>query len=66
MIGGESMKMIELRRDWYKCPHCGKNLLIYNNTAACEGVFIRCKGCKKEVEIVIQAEQHPLLNGGEE
>ncbi len=40
-------------KKWYTCPHCGKRLLVYQNGAFCQGIFIRCKGCKKTVEIKI-------------
>lgn len=43
-----------LKREWYKCPDCGKKLAIYDNTASCSGVFIQCKKCKKEIEIIIK------------
>lgn len=42
-------------RKWYCCPYCGKNALIYDNTASCKGVFTKCKNkkCGKEFEIRI-------------
>lgn len=40
-------------RKWYRCPHCGKKLVIYHVGAACEGVYIRCKECRQIVEIKI-------------
>ena len=43
----------EYERNWYECPKCGQKLLIYNNDASSEGVFILCKRCKHEVEIKI-------------
>lgn len=43
-----------LYRKWYKCPVCGKNLIIYDNTAKCSGVFLKCKECKNEIEIKIE------------
>ena len=45
--------MPPLKRDWYKCPTCGKKLVIRDNTAFCRGVFIICKQCKNEIEIKI-------------
>lgn len=45
---------IATERKWYKCPVCGKNLLIITNTAKCSGVFIRCKNCKSDIEIKIK------------
>lgn len=44
---------IPTAKKWYRCPNCGKNLFIFNNTAKCSGVFLRCKNCKKEIEIRI-------------
>lgn len=49
------MKNIALSRRWFKCPLCGKNLLIVDNTAKCRGVFIRCKNCKNDIEIKIES-----------
>jgi predicted RNA-binding Zn-ribbon protein involved in translation (DUF1610 family) len=43
-----------LERKWYRCPECGKKLVIYDNTAACQGVFLKCRECDKEVEIRIK------------
>lgn len=40
-------------KKWYHCPNCGKNLLIYDDGAKSAGVFIRCKGCRKTIEIRI-------------
>lgn len=42
-----------IRRDWYRCPHCGKNTVLYDNAACCTGVYVKCKGCRKEFEIRI-------------
>ena len=38
---------------WYRCPYCGKKLLIFNDTAKCDGVFINCRECRREVKIKI-------------
>lgn len=49
------MKKIEkppLYREWYRCS-CGKKIAIYDNTAVCSGVFIKCKNCGEEKEILI-------------
>lgn len=40
-------------KKWYTCPACGQRLLIYADGAKCSGVYIRCKGCKREVEVRI-------------
>lgn len=43
-----------LERKWAKCPNCGAKTILYDNTAECRGVFIKCsRGCKKEFEIKI-------------
>lgn len=40
-------------RKWFYCPHCGKKIAIYDNTAKSHGVFIPCKKCGREIEIKI-------------
>lgn len=47
------VKKPPLLREWYRCSACGKKIAIYDNTAACSGVFIKCKNCGKEEEILI-------------
>lgn len=47
------VSMPPLKRDWYRCPTCGKKLVICDNMASCRGVFIICKQCKNEIEIKI-------------
>ena len=44
---------IPTERKWYDCDKCGQHLLIYDDSAKCKGVFIKCKQCGKEVEIRI-------------
>ena len=36
-----------------RCPHCGKNTVLYDNTAHSNGVYVKCKECRKEFEIRI-------------
>ena len=43
----------ELYRKWYRCPYCGKKLLIFNDIAKCDGVYINCRECRREVKIKI-------------
>lgn len=43
-----------LERKWYQCPYCGKNALIYDNTAECSGVYVKCNKCKREFEVIIK------------
>ena len=51
-----------IERKWLLCPHCGMKVLLYDNTASCSGVFIKCsRGCRKTFEIVIRdGQQIPL------
>lgn len=48
------IKIPALVRHWYKCPHCGTKLLIYDNTAHATGLFIKCRTCKEEIKIEIK------------
>lgn len=48
-----NIPVIPTRRKWYLCEHCGKKLLIYDDAAKSEGIYIRCKGCGREIEIRI-------------
>lgn len=44
-----------IERKWIKCPYCGAKHSIYEDTAECKGVFLKCtRGCKKEFELVIK------------
>jgi len=36
---------------WYHCTKCGQKLLKYSDAAKSEGVYIKCKRCKQEVEV---------------
>lgn len=50
------MKTAPTERKWIVCPHCGAKHSIYDNTAECHGVFLKCtRGCKKEFELVIES-----------
>jgi len=40
---------------WYFCPNCGQKLLKYDvQEGESRRIFIKCKKCKKEVEINIE------------
>lgn len=45
---------IPTRREWYLCPHCGRKLVIYDDTAVCIGVYVKCRECRREVKIEIK------------
>jgi len=53
MIGG-SFKSVEQIKKWYYCPECGQKLLKYDDKEGkSRKVYIKCKKCRKEVEIKI-------------
>ena len=53
------IKLPPLRRMWARCPHCGAKTVLYDNTAQCSGVHIKCtRGCKKEFELKIINGKH--------
>lgn len=40
---------------WLLCPYCKAKTILYDNTAECRGVHIKCtRGCKAEFEVKIQ------------
>lgn len=42
-------------RKWIICPYCGAKHSIYDDTAECHGVFLKCtRGCKMEFELIIE------------
>lgn len=49
----ESIPRLAPKRKWYRCPQCGKKLVVYQEGASCKGIFVRCKECKSIIEIRI-------------
>lgn len=45
-------------KEWYYCT-CGKKLLKYNTNAMSKGIYIKCKKCDKEIEIVVNRADEP-------
>lgn len=44
-----------LERKWLTCPFCGAKTILYDNTADCSGVFVKCtRGCRQEFEAKIK------------
>ena len=39
--------------NWFKCPYCNKKIAKHIKDANSKGVFLLCKNCKKEIEILI-------------
>ncbi len=49
------VKKPPVARYWVICPYCGAKHSLYDNTANCSGVFLKCtRGCKREFELVIK------------
>ena len=56
----KKIKYPPYKRQWYKCPLCGTKLCVYDNTANLSGgIFIKCKTCKKEIEIKATSKLSP-------
>ena len=49
----------EIVKGWYNCPVCGQKLLKINPEKKIEGVYIKCKRCRQEVEIINEPEPEP-------
>nr|DAS27406.1 MAG TPA: cysteine-rich protein [Caudoviricetes sp.] len=41
-------------KKWFICPYCKQKLIKYDEKAECKLVFIKCKKCKKQIEINIK------------
>ena len=40
---------------WAKCPNCGAKVQLYDNTANCSGVYVKCtRKCGYEFELKIK------------
>lgn len=51
------------QRKWVKCPNCGAKVTIYDDSAECRGVHLKCtRGCKCEFELVIHRGKQQLRN----
>ena len=42
---------------WFICPYCNKKLIKYKEDANSSGVFLLCKKCRKEIEIIINKDK---------
>jgi len=50
------MKIIKppLQKSWARCPYCNSKTILYDNTANCKGIFVKCtRGCKKVFELIV-------------
>lgn len=47
-------------KKWFICPNCNKKILIYDeNKGHSHGLYIKCKSCKKVIEIVVKRAKEP-------
>lgn len=50
------------RRKWALCPYCRSKTVIYDNTARCSGVWVKCtRGCKQEFQLIIEGGEQKFL-----
>ena len=50
-------------KKWFVCPNCGKKILIYDEKKGqSQGLYIKCKSCKKVIEIVVKRAKEPRQN----
>lgn len=46
---------LSMTKKWYRCPHCKQKILKYDEIEGkSKKVYIKCKSCKKEIEINIE------------
>ena len=46
--------IVKDNKKWYICPLCGKKILKYDELKGkSKDIYIKCKQCKKEIEIKI-------------
>jgi len=49
------MTSVKAKKIWYRCSNCNQKLLKYDEIKGkSQKLFIRCKQCKKEIEIKIE------------
>lgn len=41
-----------MKKEWWSCPVCGKKGVMIDINKNIEGVYIKCKICKREIEII--------------
>ena len=47
----EKEKRSDVPLVWWRCPECGKNLFMVKPDAKIRGMQIKCKGCKKIINV---------------
>jgi len=57
------MKYLATEKKWAVCPKCGAKVVIYDDTAECNGVFCKCtRNCGAVFELVIENGQQKGLS----
>lgn len=51
-----------MKKEWWLCPMCGQKLLMIDSLKHIEGVYVKCKKCKQEVEIKNEPESEPIAS----
>ncbi len=47
------MFFIPVKKMWYLCPFCGKKVVLFDDTASCRGIYVKCRRCGRTLEIRI-------------
>lgn len=48
------LQQIATTKKWVMCPGCRKKQnIIFDNTAHCRGVYLKCRHCKEEFKLNI-------------
>lgn len=42
------------KEEWYCCPECGQKILKIRRDARARGLLIKCKRCRKIIEIRVE------------
>jgi hypothetical protein len=48
----KEIKIPSVKREWVYCPYCNTKLCIADSDAICNGIYVKCRTCKREIEIV--------------
>lgn len=54
MVKTKPIIMPPIERRWAKCPYCGKNAALHDDTANSNGIWHKCKNCGREFELIIK------------
>jgi transcription elongation factor Elf1 len=55
MPKGGCLENVKQLKAWFYCPNCGQKLLRYDKSkGTSKQLYIKCKKCRREVEIKIE------------